>query len=164
MIATSNFSTTWKEVNKSNLCPLCQKPDWCYLSKNGEAVVCGRTEAGEQPQGWRYVKEAEDGRSIFAVEQERQPFFSSSIPIKTKQKIKKPKTPSLPSENIELAFFPKPPTDQPKAKLNQVPLWLQEKDVPAHATETKYFYSDNQWVSRFEWTDPTHLGIEPRSM
>jgi hypothetical protein len=60
MVVTSSFSTTWKEVSKSNPCPLCQKPDWCYLAENFEAVVCGRTEAGEQPQGWRYVKDAED--------------------------------------------------------------------------------------------------------
>jgi KaiC/GvpD/RAD55 family RecA-like ATPase len=156
MVFTSNFSTAWFEVNKSNPCPLCQKPDWCYLSENQEAVVCGRTDAGEQPPGWRYVKDAEDGRPIFAVEQMRDRFFPSSYPINTKQKIKKPKTPSLPSEDIKLAILPKLPTDQPKPKANQVPLWLQEKGVPAHATETKYFYSDTQWVSRFDWQDPQH--------
>jgi hypothetical protein len=156
MVVTSSFSTTWKEVNKSNPCPLCQKSDWCYLAENFEAVVCGRTDSGEQPQGWRYVKDAEDGRSIFAVERERELSFPSSIPIKTKQKVKTPKTTSPPRENIELAKFSKLPIDRPKAKPNQVPLWLIEKGVPAHATETKYFYSDSQWVSRFEWTDPHH--------
>ena len=67
MVVTSSFSTTWKEVNQSNPCPLCQKSDWCYLAENFEAVVCGRTDVGEQPQGWRYVKDAEDGRSIFGT-------------------------------------------------------------------------------------------------
>jgi KaiC/GvpD/RAD55 family RecA-like ATPase len=156
MVATSNFHSSWFEVNKSNPCPLCQKPDWCYLAENGEAVVCGRTEAGEQPSGWRYVKDAEDGRSIFAVEHERELSFSSSYPIKTKQKNKTPKNTPPPLENLELAFLPKLPTDQPKPKANQVPLWLQEKGIPAHATEIKYFYSDTQWVSRFEWQDPNH--------
>jgi KaiC/GvpD/RAD55 family RecA-like ATPase len=156
MVLTSSFQATWFEVNKSNPCPLCQKPDWCYLAENGEAVVCGRTEEGEQPQGWRYVKEAEDGRPIFAIEHERELSFSSSYPIKTRQKSKTPKTPSLPSEKIELAKFSKLPIDQPKAKANQVPLWLQEKGIPARATETKYFYSLTQWVSRFEWQDPNH--------
>jgi KaiC/GvpD/RAD55 family RecA-like ATPase len=156
MVVTSSFQTTWFEVSKSNPCPLCQKPDWCYLAENQEAVVCGRTDAGEQPQGWRYVKDAEDGRSIFAVEQERELSFSSSIPIKTRQKPKTPKTALLSSESIELAFLPKPPTDYPKAKANQVPPWLIEKGIPAHATETKYFYSQTQWVSRFEWQDPNH--------
>jgi hypothetical protein len=156
MVFTSSFQTTWFEVTKSNPCPLCQKTDWCYLAENQEAVVCGRTNPGEQPQGWRYVKDAEDGRSIFAVEQEQKLSFSSSFPIKTKLKPKKSKTPSLPLENIELAKFPKPPTDHPKAKANQVPLWLQQKGIPAHATETKYFYSQTQWVSRFDWKDPKH--------
>jgi hypothetical protein len=148
--------THWFEVTKSNPCPLCQKTDWCYLAENGEAVVCGRTESGEQPSGWRYVKDAEDGRSIFAVEREREFPFPSSRPIKTKQKIKTPKTTSLPSESIELAKFSKPPTYLPKPKPNQVPLWLLEKGIPAHATETKYFYSDSQWGSRFDWKDPNH--------
>jgi KaiC/GvpD/RAD55 family RecA-like ATPase len=156
MVITSNFSTTWFEVNKSNFCPLCQKPDWCYLAENGEAVVCGRTNAGEQPQGWQYVKDAEDGRSIFAVEKERELSFSSSRPIKTKHKPKAPKNPPLLSENIELAKFSKLPSDRPKPKPNQVPNWLQEKGVPAHAIETKYFYSLTQWVSRFDWKDPQH--------
>jgi KaiC/GvpD/RAD55 family RecA-like ATPase len=158
MVVTSSFSTTWKEVSKSNPCPLCQKPDWCYLSENGEAVVCGRTHPGEQPQGWRSVKDAEDGRSIFAVEKERDRdrSFSSSRPIKTRQKSKPSKTISSSSEKIELAKFPKLPSDYPKPKNNQVPQWLQEKGVPVHATETKYFYSDIQWVSRFDWQDTNH--------
>jgi hypothetical protein len=152
MVVTSSFSTTWFEVTKSNPCPLCQKPDWCYRSENEEAVVCGRTNPGEEPGGWKYLKDAADGRPIFAVEAERELFFPIR-PIPHKQKNKAPKVNLLPSERIELAFLPKLPTDQPKPKANQVPLWLLEKDVPAHATETKYFYSQTQWVSRFEWQD-----------
>jgi KaiC/GvpD/RAD55 family RecA-like ATPase len=59
-------------------------------------------------------------------------------------------------EKIELAFLPKLPTDQPKPKANQVPPWLLEKGIPAHATETRYYYSQSQWVSRFDWKDPNH--------
>jgi putative DNA primase/helicase len=156
MVVTSSNQTHWKEVTKSNPCPLCQKPDWCYMAENGEAVVCGRTESGEQPQGWKYLKDAEDGRSIFGIEKERQPSFSSSYPLRTKQKVKTPKTLSLPLEGIELAILPKLPTNQPKPKTNQVPLWLLEKGIPAHATETCYHYSSTQWVSRFDWKDPNH--------
>lgn len=126
------------------------------MAENLEAVVCGRTDAGEQPQGWRYVKDAEDDRPIFAVEHEREHSFSSSRPIKTKHKPKAPKNPPPPSENIELAKFSKLPSDQPKPKPNQVPNWLIEKGVPIHATETRYYYSQNQWVSRFDWKDPNH--------
>ncbi|NJO94471.1 MAG: DNA primase, partial [Hydrococcus sp. RM1_1_31] len=124
------------------------------LSENGEAVVCGRTDAEEQPQGWRYVKNAEDERPIFAVEKEREYFFPSSYPIKTHQKSKASKTIPPSSESIELAFLLKLPIDHPKAKTNQVPQWLIEKGIPAHATETRYYYSNNQWISRFEWQDP----------
>ena len=31
--------------------------------------------------------------------------------------------------------------------------WLIKQGVPATATETKYWYSSTQWVSRFDWSD-----------
>lgn len=58
------------------------------------------------------------------MEKERDRFFLSSIPIKTRPQAKTAKTTPLAPENIELAKFPKLSTDQPKPKPNQVPLWL----------------------------------------
>jgi hypothetical protein len=156
MVVTSSSSTTWFEVTQSNPCPLCQKPDWCYRSENEEAVVCGRTAPGEEQRGWKYLKDAADGRPIFAFEPECDRQFSSRRQIHPRQQAKSPQTIPLPSENLELTKFPKLPTDQPKPKANQVPPWLVEKGVPAHATETRYYYSQSQWVSRFDWKDPNH--------
>jgi hypothetical protein len=165
MVVTSSLHANWKEVTKSNPCPLCQKTDWCYMAENGEAIVCGRTAPGEEPRGWKYLKDASDGRPLFAIEQEQDISFSSSRqnpPRRSSQgdgssqKAKSPKSIPPSSEKIELAFLPKPPTDQPKPKANQVPPWLLEKGIPAHATETRYYYSPTQWVSRFDWKDPSH--------
>ncbi|NJK50887.1 hypothetical protein HC931_24740 [Candidatus Gracilibacteria bacterium] len=155
MVVTSNLQNQWKEVTKSNPCPMCQKPDWCYIAENGEAVVCGRTNPGEEPQGWKYLKDAADGRPIVAFELEREYLFPIR-PNKNQAKSQPFKSIPLSSENLELAFLPKLPSDYPKAKPNQVPNWLQEKGVPIHATETKYFYSQTQWVSRFEWKNTQH--------
>jgi hypothetical protein len=163
MVVTSSNQTHWKQVTKSNPCPLCQKPDWCYMAENGEAVVCGRTAPGEEPRGWKYIKDASDGRPIFAFEQERNN-YEPIRPIRQKQQSKPPKSIPLPSENIELAHLPKPPTDQPKPKANQVPPWLVEKGVPSHATETRYYYSQSQWVSRFDWKDPSHPSCHEKTI
>jgi hypothetical protein len=56
-------NNNWKEVSKKTQpCPLCDRHDWCYLAENGEAVVCGRTDPNDAPLGWRYLKDAIDGR------------------------------------------------------------------------------------------------------
>ncbi|MGK0482456.1 MAG: hypothetical protein ACJAQ3_002436 [Planctomycetota bacterium] len=56
-------SNGWRTVSREDLCPLCEHSDWCSVSDDGAAVVCGRTE--NSPQGWRYLKDAKDGRAIF---------------------------------------------------------------------------------------------------
>jgi putative DNA primase/helicase len=46
--------------------------------------------------------------------------------------------------------------DRPQPQANQIPEWLITQGMPAHATETRYYYSKTQWISRFDWIDPTH--------
>jgi replicative DNA helicase len=60
---------TGKEVSKSDPCPICQKPDWCFLLPDG-AINCKREESA--PQGWvRASKDAKDGTAIFQPERNR---------------------------------------------------------------------------------------------
>ncbi len=33
-------------VSKNNPCPICEKPDWCLHSKNGELAICARVSEG----------------------------------------------------------------------------------------------------------------------
>ncbi len=44
---------------------------------------------------------------------------------------------------------------QATSKMNQlsIPDWLVKQGVPATAIETRYWYSSNQWISRFDWKD-----------
>jgi len=60
------FSTSGRAVSKKELCPLCEKPDWCFLLNEGNAVICGRTDIA--PSGWIWRASAKDGRAIFAKE------------------------------------------------------------------------------------------------
>ncbi len=49
---TSNFV----RVSRRNPCPVCGKPDWCLLSRDGKAVICSRIESdkpvGNKGAGW----------------------------------------------------------------------------------------------------------------
>ena len=54
-------------------------------------------------------------------------------------------------EAIKLARLSSPACDAPVARSGSVPNWLVKQGIPASATETRYWYSKTQWVSRFEW-------------
>ena len=60
-----------------------------------------------------------------------------------------------PKVKVALAVLPSLPDDIPQAVESEIPRWLVKQGVPASATETKYWYSENQWVSRFGWIDET---------
>ncbi len=46
----------WARVNRLNPCPICGKPDWCLISRDGKAAICARVEsekpAGDKGAGW----------------------------------------------------------------------------------------------------------------
>ena len=155
-MVAATIQSAWAEVKKSNPCPLCGKPDWCSVSDNGEAVLCRRLDPGSQPPDWKHIKDSSDGFPIFALNKGEQ-FFKSFKPIKRiPRKLQKPPKPvPIPAGEKELAILPKPPNDLPQANSNPfIPNWLLDQGVPTTATETRYWYSKTQWVSRFEWSDP----------
>jgi putative DNA primase/helicase len=55
---------------------------------------------------------------------------------------------------IKLARLNSPAEDIPQPESNTIPEWLQSQGVPPQATQTRYWYSKSQWVSRFEWSTP----------
>jgi putative DNA primase/helicase len=54
-------------------------------------------------------------------------------------------------EKISLARLLETAKDAPEPESNTIPKWLQSQGVPPYATQTRYWYSKTQWVSRFEW-------------
>ena len=56
-------------------------------------------------------------------------------------------------KEVELTRLPQPKSDRPVPESNPIPDWLVKQGIPATATQTRYWYSKTQWVSRFEWKD-----------
>ena len=52
----------WRKVSKSDLCPVCGKPDWCAWTPDGEMLKCERNT--DAPVGMVLVKAA-DGGGLF---------------------------------------------------------------------------------------------------
>ncbi|MEC4818928.1 MAG: hypothetical protein SAK29_37485 [Scytonema sp. PMC 1069.18] len=100
-------NTTWTEASKTNPCPVCGKPDWCYISENVEAVVCGRVDAA--PMGWKFVKYAKDDRPIYAKENSDTTSAHRYIPIK------KPVLKTIPIPQAKLLTLSDLATDRPMA-------------------------------------------------
>ncbi len=62
-------SSVWHEVTRQRPCRICRKADWYGVSGQG-AARCMRV--AEAPQGWRIVKQCDDGGTVF-VEADRHP-------------------------------------------------------------------------------------------
>lgn len=54
----------WRDVSKREPCPICGKVDWCCVSADGQAALCGRS--SDVPAGWRAIKKAKDGRTVYS--------------------------------------------------------------------------------------------------
>ena len=59
------------------------------------------------------------------------------------------------TRKISLARLSQPAEDTPEPEQKDIPNWLVKQGVPATATETRYWYSKTQWVSRFKWQTPS---------
>ena len=40
------MESDWNKVTQSRKCPVCGRPDWCLISKDGSAVICPRIDTG----------------------------------------------------------------------------------------------------------------------
>jgi len=53
---TTAMASRWVRVSKHNPCPVCGKPDWCLIARDGKAAICARIEsdkpAGNKGAGW----------------------------------------------------------------------------------------------------------------
>ncbi|GAB4212679.1 MAG: hypothetical protein OHK0012_07370 [Synechococcales cyanobacterium] len=63
---SSSVTQGWFEVTKGDPCPLCRKSDWCFISPDKQAVVCGRVDAHDLPTDWERIRTAKDGRNIYS--------------------------------------------------------------------------------------------------
>lgn len=62
------------QVSQQNPCPICGKPDWCFLLPDGEAVNCQRSD--QAPPGWSLCpRKAKDGSRIFRPKKQKKTLF-----------------------------------------------------------------------------------------
>ena len=115
-------------------CPVCGEGGFKVNKKDGKykAFKCGceAKDIREAIRPWSEVTEAQGRRSRGA----------------RGGKERRKKT------QIKLARLNSPAKDCPQAESTTIPQWLQKQGVPSTATQTRYWYSKSQWVSRFEWT------------
>jgi putative DNA primase/helicase len=115
------------------LCPVCGDGGFKVNKKNGsyQAFKCGCEvkDIREAVNPWREVRPK-------------------------RQQNKEPKKASVANDEIKLARLPEIPKDIAQKEQKPIPEWLQSQGVAAEATQTRYWYSKTQWVSRFEWTTP----------
>ncbi|MDV3002722.1 MAG: hypothetical protein N5P05_004377 (plasmid) [Chroococcopsis gigantea SAG 12.99] len=141
---TRSTPLTWSEAKKANPCPLCQKPDWCFIADNGEVVLCRRIDRGSQPGDWKYIKDSADGFPIFALDK-GQGWLSPPFKLRKESVSKKTSVQrTLPSQQIRLATLADYPDSPETTHIEQT--W-------GYDIEISYAYSDTQIVKRTEHCD-----------
>ena len=116
-------------------CPVCSDGGFKIEKKSGKYNAfkchCDKRAIREAIRPWKEVKEQSESRK-------------SKDKPRTKKGTQKP---------AKLARLSEIPTDLPNINQSTIPDWLVKQGVPATATETKYWYSSTQWVSRLDWVD-----------
>jgi len=64
----------WIRVSKAKPCPICEKPDWCLMSDDGNAIICARIESDRKcgEAGWLH-KLVEDSSKDYKKVRVRKP-------------------------------------------------------------------------------------------
>ncbi len=122
-------------------CPVCGDGGFKVSKSNGkyQAFKCGCDvkDIREAINPWSEVtRERSRNKNSF-----RSNFKSSNYREKN----------GTPTNQISLARLPFLSLDIPQPEPKNIPEWLQKQGVPHFATETRYWYSKTQWVSRFDW-------------
>lgn len=90
----------WHEASKAEPCPLCGKPDWCFISSDGDAVLCRRI--SNTPNGWKHKRDASDGIGAIYVRINRTGYVPRVSRAKKPAK-KKQEFPIIAIENVEFS-------------------------------------------------------------
>ena len=56
----TNGRGSWKDVTRRSPCPICEKQDWCRISKDGSVAACRRV-----PSGAMQIKQDKNGADVY---------------------------------------------------------------------------------------------------
>lgn len=60
------MKSDWIEIKKAKIkCPICDKPDWCGISDDGEAVICMRVSSGHPTNNGGWLHRLTDPRPVY---------------------------------------------------------------------------------------------------
>ncbi|MEG4583168.1 DUF5906 domain-containing protein [Microcoleus sp. MON1_C5] len=158
---TTETSSEFVKVSKTNLCPLCGKPDWCKTSPDNKVVMCPRTDTA--PTGWKRIKTTVDGQGIYKLETEDN-FEAQVSGRRPTKKVSKAKALPVPPVQIGIKLAKIKNTTAPERKPISGALWnvVRRKVLEFTPTakqedayEITYSYGDDKTVYRAEWTDTT---------
>ncbi len=131
------------------ICPVCDGNDLTIEPKTGKYQCwhgCECSEIREAISPWSEI-----------VANSNNGFYPNKKP---RFKPKKPTLPCpIPEGKITLATLPEVPTDNPRTiEKPFIPEWATKKyKIPQDCDrEIIYQYSKTQWISRYEWSVPTH--------
>lgn len=139
---TNNYTTNesgWHEASKTEPCPLCGKPDWCFISPDRNAILCRRI--SNTPDGWKYIKESSDGTGAIYYRIDGTRFTPRTI--RSKKLKEKQEIPSIPIETVGLEDI----------AYSEVYTTINLQKVSDDRTVINYKYDDNHIVTRTEIKD-----------
>ena len=156
---TETAALEFIKVSKNNLCPICDKPDWCKVSPDGSAAMCGRP--GTVPIGWKKIKDTVDGQGIYKLETDDS--FQSQVSGRRPTKKIKKALPGAPVPiGLKLAKIEN--TVAPDRQPISDTLWaIVRKEITGKTPgisqdsvwEIAYSYGGDKTVYRAEWADAT---------
>ncbi len=127
------------------ICPVCEGHNLSIDEKSGKYQCfngCECKDIREAIRPWVEVQAQLNGQ--------KGSNYSSKNLKSSKPKTVRRSAIALP-EDFELVVLPQPASDIPQA---QPVTTKPPKGIPNDATQVTYFYSPEQWIVRYQWTDP----------
>lgn len=76
---SSSTKSPLRPVNRKEPCPICEKPDWCSRSTDGEVVICMRVRSSRQTKNGGYLHLTTDPAT-------RKPYIKPLRPVATAER------------------------------------------------------------------------------
>lgn len=115
-------------VTRDKPCPICGKPDWCFVTEDGEMVICNRVESERQAKmGWIH-------------------FLSDPVPIADCERVKPPKLSVEACDCLVRECYKRPDAKDARERLAES-LGVSVESLEAIGVGTGSDWNGTQWTS-----------------